>query len=270
MVTVKAVRRRERCLTAPVPAPPPTPGATYRLTELVARSGVPARTIRYYQSQGVLPKPSRRGRDAVYGDEHLARLRLIGELRVRGLRLSAIRRLVSRRTQAVLSVGAWLGLDEALGGPWSEDQPRVFSRSQLAEALGDRGWHLVAELERARYVKRIDGDAWLVTSPTLLELALRLHDAGIDVELSGRARDLLRRRVARAADDVIALFADRAGAGFAGRATQEELATAVEALRPIAREAAGVILAQEVERAMGQLLRGGGRAHRRRDGSRRR
>jgi DNA-binding transcriptional MerR regulator len=253
------------CQDAPVVEELTAPdGATYGLHDLAARSGVPARTIRYYQSQGVLPKPGRRGRDALYRDEHLARLRLIGELRERGLRLAAIRRLVSRRTQAVLSVGTWLGLDEALGGPWSEDQPTLCTRAQLVEVLGGRGWHLVTELERARYVERVDGDNWIVPSPTLLELALRLADAGVEVALSGTARDLLRRRIARAADDAIALFADRAGAGFAGRATQEELTRAVEALRPIAREAAGVILAQEVERALRQFLAAGAPTSRRR------
>jgi DNA-binding transcriptional MerR regulator len=68
----------------------------YRLQELVERSGLPARTIRWYQSEGLLPKPGKHGRDAVYSDEHLERLALIAELRDRGLTLVAIRDLVQR------------------------------------------------------------------------------------------------------------------------------------------------------------------------------
>ena len=94
-------------------------------------------------------------------------------------------------------------------------------------------------------------------SPTLLDLALQLHDAGIDVELSGQLRDLLRRRLAKAVDDAVKLLVERTGAGFAGTATPAELATAVGALRPIARETTSLILAQEVERALRQLVDGG-------------
>jgi hypothetical protein len=76
----------------------------------------------------------------------------------------------------------------------------------------------------------------LIPSPTLLDLALQLHDAGIDVEVTGQATELLRRRLARAVDDLIALFVERTGAGFAGQASsRDELATALSTLRPLAR-----------------------------------
>ena len=44
---------------------------TFGLQELAERSGLPIRTIRWYQSEGLLPKPSKNGRDAVYRGEHL-------------------------------------------------------------------------------------------------------------------------------------------------------------------------------------------------------
>jgi len=93
-----------------------------------------------------------------------------------------------------------------------------------------------------------------VPSPALLDLALQLHDAGIDLELSAQLRDLLRRRLAKAVDDAVKLLVERTGAGFAGNASAAELATAVGALRPIARETTSLILAQEVERALRQLV----------------
>jgi hypothetical protein len=103
-------------------------------------------------------------------------------------------------------------------------------------------------------VQVVDGASWLVPSPTLLDLALQLHDAGIDIELGGRLRDLLRRRLAKVVDDAVKLLLERTGTGFAGNATPEELATAVGALRPVARETTSLILAQEVERALRQLV----------------
>ena len=53
------------------------------------------------------------------------------------------------------------------------------------------------------------------------------------------------------------LLVERAGAGFAGNATPDELATALGALRPIARETSSVILAQEVELALAKLVQSG-------------
>ena len=67
---------------------------TFGLQELADRSGLPIRTIRWYQSEGLLPKPDKHGRDAVYRADHLERLGLIAELRDRGLTLNAIRDLV--------------------------------------------------------------------------------------------------------------------------------------------------------------------------------
>jgi DNA-binding transcriptional MerR regulator len=232
--------------------------AEYTVAELAEITGVPARTIRFYQSAGVLPKPEHRGRGAVYDDEHRERLRLIAELQDRGLSLGAIRDLLSRRASPGVSVGAWLGLDDTLRGPWSEDRPRIVDEAELNATLGDRPPGFRSRLERTGYLERQPGsESWLVPSPALLELALQLQDAGIDVEISGQARDLLQRRVSRAVDDLIALFVENVGSGFAGRASSDELATALAALRPIARESAGVILAHEIERGLRTLLEGG-------------
>lgn len=63
-----------------------------RLAELAERSGVPARTIRLYISEGLLPGPLRTGRNAAYGPEHLRRLGEIRALQRRGLTLSQARR----------------------------------------------------------------------------------------------------------------------------------------------------------------------------------
>lgn len=49
-----------------------------------------ARTVRFYQSVDVLPKPDRGDRAAVYHEKHLEGLRLLAELQDRGLGLSAI------------------------------------------------------------------------------------------------------------------------------------------------------------------------------------
>src|SRR5882757_5714846 len=107
---------------------------TYTLAELVERSGLPARTIRWYQSEGLLPKPGKQGRDAVYRVEHVERLRLIAELRDRGLTLVAIRDLVKDERPAG-TVAEWLGIDATLTAPWSDDRPRVVDRDELTTLI---------------------------------------------------------------------------------------------------------------------------------------
>jgi DNA-binding transcriptional MerR regulator len=231
----------------------------YSLEELADVSGVPARTIRYYQSKGTLPHPERRGRDGVYGDSHLERLRLIAELQDRGLRLDAIRDLVADETTAARSVAEWLGLDAALAGPWSEDRARIYDAEELATLLKDRPAGVLAALERAGLVSRdaTHPDLWMVNSPGMLNLGLRLLDAGVAVELSGRAADVLRKRLSKAADELVSLFAGAVDDGMVAQAT-DEWAEAIKVVRPIAREAAGLILAQELERSVRQWMDAGG------------
>ena len=84
-----------------------------RLTieELASRVGVPVRTVRYYISEGLLPRPGGRGQSATYGEEHLLRLRLIRLLvgqrvpleeirqRLAPLSLEEVRALLGEETQ---------------------------------------------------------------------------------------------------------------------------------------------------------------------------
>lgn len=60
--------------------------------QLAERSGVPARRIRHYVAEGVLPRPIGRGRAAHYRQSHLVRLQQIQALRDHNLGLDEIRR----------------------------------------------------------------------------------------------------------------------------------------------------------------------------------
>ncbi len=236
--------------------------AIYSLAELAESSGVSERTIRYYQAEHLLPPPRKNGREAVYGEDHRDRLAVIVELRDRGLTLQTIRELVATSNPA-RTVSEWLGVDATLRAPWSDDRPAELAHAELVTLVGQHGDvrpGLIAELHDAGYVESRPDGTWLIPSPTLLDHALRLRRAGIDVEVSAMIRDLLRRRLSTAVADTVKLLAERAGAGFAGGATTEELATAVGALRPIARETTSVILAQEVERALADLVQSGPRS----------
>ena len=232
---------------------------SYSLAELSANTGVSARTIRYYQSEQVLDAPAKAGRDAVYRQAHADRLALIGELRDRGLTLQTIRQLVAADNLAQ-SVSEWLGVDATLSAPWSDDRPHTFTADEMDGRLTLHGVNkpgVLAELQRAGFATAGHGNTWNVASPALLGHALDLLAAGIDLDISARVRDLLRRRLAKAVDDTVSLLVERAGRGFAGGATAGEISTAIAALRPTAREMSSVILAQEVERALATLIEAG-------------
>jgi DNA-binding transcriptional MerR regulator len=229
------------------------------LDDLAGRSGVSPRTIRFYQSAGVLPKPRKDGRDARYNTEHLDRLRLIALLQERGLKLEAVRSVLERGSRGPRSASDWLGVDAALRNPWVEDRPARLSLTDVHELLGTRPHRLVGELVDAGLLERASDGSFVIPSPALVDLSLRLLDAGVSIDVANRAARVLRRRLAKAADDLVELFESETGRSFAGRGTPREIAAALDALRPIALDAASLILAQEIERALRRLAAAGPR-----------
>lgn len=233
-------------------AAPSTDDELLTIEQLSEVSGVPARTIRYYQAEKLLEKPERDRRDgrvARYGRHHLERLRLVGELRDRGLKLPAIRSLL-QEADASAVVADWLGLDETLRGSWGHDEARIVSRSDLAAMTEGTPPGTLGQLEDAGLVVR-QGDAWLVPSPALLEVTIKLVTDGVDVHLVIEAGDILHRHLGRAARELIELFIEARSHGFG---TGIETAPLVEALRPTAGDAARIIFGLQLERAIDALL----------------
>ena len=216
------------------------------LEELSERSGVPARTIRYYQNEKLIDRPDRDHKDARrvrYSVRHVERLRLIGELRDRGLRLPAIRTLV-REGDASARVADWLGLDDRLRGSWGPDAPRLMSRDELATLTADTPPGTQGVLEDAGLIVR-QGNAWLLPVPSLLELSVRLISQGIEADLVLDAGRILQRHLGKAADELIDLFVAATFSGFGDGNVPDQM---IEALRPAAGDAARVIFAQQLER----------------------
>jgi DNA-binding transcriptional MerR regulator len=81
-------------------ADPGAPEASYGLEELLAIAGerlgeeITPRTVRLYATEGLIDRPGKDGRRAVYGQRHLLQLLLVRSLARRGLSLSAIAPLV--------------------------------------------------------------------------------------------------------------------------------------------------------------------------------
>ncbi|HEU5099430.1 MAG TPA: MerR family transcriptional regulator [Roseiflexaceae bacterium] len=63
----------------------------YTISQLAEAAGVTPRTIRYYTAEGLLPRPDARGQYALYSQDHLLRLLLIGKLKQAYLPLGEIK-----------------------------------------------------------------------------------------------------------------------------------------------------------------------------------
>lgn len=71
-----------------------------RIDDLAYETGVPSRTIRFYNTQGLLPLPIMRGRVAYYTQEHLLVLNIIRELKEQqNLPLDVIKQLLEIRAE---------------------------------------------------------------------------------------------------------------------------------------------------------------------------
>jgi DNA-binding transcriptional MerR regulator len=68
----------------------------YRVGELAAAAGVSVELVRSYQTKGLLEAPRREGRNALYSERHLERLRDIKALKDKGYSLKAIGGLLDR------------------------------------------------------------------------------------------------------------------------------------------------------------------------------
>jgi DNA-binding transcriptional MerR regulator len=233
--------------------------APYTIDELATLTRVPSRTIRFYQSTGALQAPQIRGRVAFYGAGHIERLKLIGSLQDRGLRIKAIRDLLRQVDKGEVSLNEWLGLEKQLQEPWANDRPRLVSPAELEQLLGEQRPGVIADLVRLELLER-RGDSYLVHSPALLQVALRLEAAGIDFQTGVGASQILRKHLSRATAELTDYFYKRIGQGFGRDVTARDVADAYQALRPLGQESVRVVFAQEMERALRRLVDSGAAA----------
>lgn len=264
----KSSRAKRRRKTEPELEPPAEPAPdvesdpaeqapSYTIDALAAHTGIPSRTIRFYQSSGVLPKPQKRGRVAYYGPVHVERLELIGKLQDRGLRMRAIKELLERSDKGEVEIATWLGLEHQLSSAWTEDAARVMTRAQLDERLGERPPGFIGELARAGLLEIQSEDAYLVHSPGLLGIAARLDEAGVGLDVATDATELLRKHLGKAAGELARLFASQLLGREDGEGEAEQLERGFAELRSVSLDATRLIFAREMEQALREMVQSG-------------
>jgi DNA-binding transcriptional MerR regulator len=238
------------------------PRRSFTIDELSQHTGVPGRTIRFYQSQGVLPSPRREGRIAHYDEDHVRRLHLIADLRDRGLRLDAIRDALEQLESGGDSLQTWLGLSERFSDPWTEERPLLMSAEELLARYGGGRRGLLADLEGLSLIRREGAGvrpSYLVETIGFVDAIVALEQAGLELSVSVHAAGIMRKSISALAEELVRYYAAHfkddllSGNGIG----TENVMNAYAAMRPIGFDTLRIMFGQEIDRAIRKLVEGG-------------
>jgi DNA-binding transcriptional MerR regulator len=116
--------------------------------EVCARSGLSARTVRYYEELGLLPGVRRRaGGRRVYSEDELQRLRFVTRLKALGLSLAEIAELNAVHAIAGSTREMLARLDEMLARHLRDLDARIGELSVLRDEIGKYRDHIAARVE---------------------------------------------------------------------------------------------------------------------------
>jgi DNA-binding transcriptional MerR regulator len=149
------------------------------IDELAQLVGLPSSTLRLYRTRGLLPPPTRRGRAALYGPGHVARVDLIGRLQDRGFSLAAIADLVQQWEDG-RSLDQILGLEQRIPRATSPSAELRLAPAELAARFPqiDLTPELMTQVITMGLIE-IDEDGMVVIgSPAFLEVGSALVELG--------------------------------------------------------------------------------------------
>ncbi len=226
-------------------------GHELTIEQLAAAVGMSVRNIRNHHSRGLLPPPEVRARVGFYGDEHVARLRLIQDLQADGFNLAAIERLLSGSDGVA---GRLLGLRAAVTAPFDPESPEIVTRQELEQRFGPAEPKDLDRVGRLRVLVPLGQDRFEVTSPALLAAAEQVMALGIPLRTTLELIERVSRDCDSVARSFVKLFLNEIWEPFEreGQPAErwDDLIEAVDSLRPLASEA---LLAMFKLRMTGQL-----------------
>jgi DNA-binding transcriptional MerR regulator len=207
------------------------------IDELARRVGMTARNVRAYQSRGLIPPPTLRGRTGYYGPQHVARLELIRELQAEGFNLESIRRLLERAQGQ--TIGEVLDFTRALAEPFGDEEPEVMSGQELARRFSDQLTPEIAgRTQRLGLVRPLGDDLWELRSPRLARAAQELMGLGVPLTECLDLAEILMKHADAVGRTYVKLFFEHVWRPFQrrGEPSEEwpEVREALERLRPLA------------------------------------
>jgi DNA-binding transcriptional MerR regulator len=214
------------------------------IDELAQRCALPVRTVREYQTQGLLPGPERRGRVGVYGDGHVHRLQLIARLQERGYSLAGIRDLLRswRHGEDLADV---LGLD-ADQLVHREEPGAPASLEQLVRVLPDLIPEHLADLEAAGVIDACGPDQYCVPSPSALQLTKDALAVGYPPDAIVALLRTLGDAADRVADAAVTTLTD-----VPPEAIPDDLTAFAERARPLLAHSIGRLTIHQVGKRLG-------------------
>jgi DNA-binding transcriptional MerR regulator len=235
---------------------PPSSGGEYTVDEVAQMTGTTVRTIRWYQSEGLLPSPRRAGRVAVYDSEHVARLESIRDLQAHGLTLTAIRRLLDRVPSSAASTA--LAFVKAAVAQTAEHGTEVLTAAEGAARLGVPAHEAdIGLIEKMGLARALDDGRWEIIAPAAFEASAELASVGVPLARRSEIALVLQEHAQAMAQAVVELFVDYLWRPSALDADDPEawtgLTDMLERLRPLAATTVAsmfdVALAREAEAA---------------------
>jgi DNA-binding transcriptional MerR regulator len=228
----------------------PVGAREYRTEELAQAAGIPVRTLRFYRERRLLPPPRREGRIAWYSEEHLARLRVIADLLERGHTLGGIAELLAA-WESGQDVAELLGLEAAIGAPWSQETEVEVTAEELAGAFPGEvdAESLAASLELG-YLRH-EGDRLVHVSRRLLDASAALVAEGVPLAAVLTTARGVRASADARADQFVELIVEQLLPDLdeplpPGEPTR--LAEALDRLRDVARTVVDVEFALAMDR----------------------
>jgi DNA-binding transcriptional MerR regulator len=230
----------------------------YRIDELARLAGTTVRNVRAYQDRGLLPPPRRQGRVGLYGEVHLARLHLLGQLLDRGYTLANIGELLTA-WESGQNLADLLGLEAALAAPWSSDVPTLVSTQEMADMFGESPPDPtgVARAVELGIIEPSD-EGFIVHKPRMLRAGAELVRVGVPLHAALTLGEQLQRDIDRVATGVVELVGTHVFAPVGDPIPPSEvarLADVVRRLRPLAGDVVEGELADAMERHVTEELR---------------
>jgi hypothetical protein len=183
---------------------------------------------------------------------------MIQELQAEGFNLKGIERLLG---QNVSAAEQFLSFRRALD-EFEEEQPRTFSREELAERFGK---DIEGPLKRAGAsgaLVPVDEDRFEAPFPSLLDVAEGVVATGVPLERALTVIEKVRSRCRSIAQEFVKLFLEDVWKPFEDDGFPEErwpqVREALDRLRPLSLQALATVyrmtMSDEVEKALGKQL----------------